>query len=95
MYSIHDQSVFLVSDAVAQQHEWAFARASRLVTSLFRKVKTFHTVCESEFLNFRISIFNINIICNLICTIMCIYSFLFKWFYRQLTAAKYQNLFTV
>lgn len=95
MYSIHDQSVFPVSDAVAQQHEWAFARASPLVTSLFRKVKTFHTVNDSEFLNFRISIFNISIICNLIWTIMCIYLFLFKWFYRQLTAAKYQNLFTV
>lgn len=86
MYSIHEQSVFPVSDAVAMQNEWTFARASRLLTSLFRKVKTFHTANESEFLNFRISIININIIYNLISTLMHICLFIFKCFYKRLTA---------
>lgn len=38
---IYGQSVFSVSDAVALQNEWTFARANRLATSLFRKVKAF------------------------------------------------------
>lgn len=97
-WCIHDQSVFSVSEAVALQNEWTFASASRLLTSLFRKVKTFHTVSESEFLNFRISIFiiwKLIPIYNLIYTIMYIYVFIFKWFYKQLTSVKYQNSFTV
>lgn len=43
------KSVFSVSDAVALQNEWTFARANRLATSLFRKVKAFHTIHSREF----------------------------------------------
>lgn len=46
---IYGQSVFSVSDAVTLQNEWTFARASRLATSLFRKVKAFHTINSREF----------------------------------------------
>lgn len=46
---IYGQSVFSVSDAVALQNEWTFARANRLATSLFRKVKVCHAINSREF----------------------------------------------